>query len=314
MTVSPRGVSTSVGVKGARVTRQANGRVTRTLSAPGTGISHTKTLRAGTSRQPVRRPAVAASAPSPGLMAPRWEKALHKALIAKPDPSAIERIGTDHVEARLHAATFGALFAAVPAGDYARATQLLEWAFSNNFDPAQDPFCRKYIPHSQLSVEVADGVSVELPLDRDSIGLTLAELHQQAGDLDAAVAVVEQLTPSTVAAVSLAELYADLGRWDDVVALTEGLVNDDEPSTYLLTQRGIALRELGLHDAAREAFKEALRVRSRPAELRQRALVERAGTYLAQGKPAMARKDLEKVYGENSQYPGLREALAALPQ
>ena len=109
-------------------------------------------------------------------------------------------------------------------------------------------------------------------------------------------------------------MYGDLERWDDIVDLTEGVTNEDEPSTFLLTQRGIALRELGMHDASREAFKEALRLRSRPVELRHRALVERAGTYLAQGKAGMARKDLEKVYAENSKYPGLREALAELPE
>jgi hypothetical protein len=59
MTVSPRGVSTSVGVKGVRVTRGADGRVTRILSAPGTGISHTKTLRPAPGRSPVGAPPVA---------------------------------------------------------------------------------------------------------------------------------------------------------------------------------------------------------------------------------------------------------------
>lgn len=34
----------------------------------------------------------------------------------------------------------------------------------------------------------------------------LAGLHQEAGDLSAAVNVVEQLEPSTITAVSLAEL------------------------------------------------------------------------------------------------------------
>lgn len=65
MTVSPRGVSTSVGVKGARVTRGADGRVTRTLSAPGTGISHTKALRGAGSRA-ASAPPVPPSAPRPG--------------------------------------------------------------------------------------------------------------------------------------------------------------------------------------------------------------------------------------------------------
>ena len=85
--------------------------------------------------------------------------------------------------------------------------------------------------------------------------------------------------------------------------LTEGVTNEDEPSTFLLTRRGIALRELGMHDASREAFKEALRLRSRPVELRHRALVERAGTYLAQGKAGMARKDLEKGLRREQQVP-----------
>ncbi len=164
-----------------------------------------------------------------------------------------------------------------------------------------------------MTLDVADGVSAQLPIARDVIGLALAEVLQELGDLTGAISVVEQLEPSTVAAVSLAELYAQTGSWDEVISLTEGVSNDDEPSTFLLIQRGAALREQGFFDAAREALKEAMRVRSRPPELRHQALVERAGTYLAQGKTAMARKDLEKVLAENSQYPGLRERLAALP-
>jgi tetratricopeptide (TPR) repeat protein len=157
---------------------------------------------------------------------------------------------------------------------------------------------------------IADGIEVALPLDRDYIGLMLAELLQETGNLPAAVDVVEQLEPSTVTAVSLAELYAQQGRWEDVVDLSEGLTNEDEASTFLLIQRGIAFREQGYPDVARESFKEALRIRSRPAELRHRALVERALTYLDDGKRSLAKKDLEKVLAENSNYPGLREHLA----
>jgi tetratricopeptide (TPR) repeat protein len=315
MTVTPRGVSTSAGVKGARVTRGADGRVTRTLSAPGTGISHTKTLRSATPRGASSSQAPTRTAPSatPGFMAPKWEKALHKALVSKPDPQALTAVGEAHVEARLHAATYGAFMDALPRSDYERARQLLTWAFHHNFDPATDPFCTKYVPTATVTIGVAEGVEVQVPLDREAIGLALAELHQEAGDLDAAVAVVETLDPSTIAAVSLAELYAEQERWSDLVELTDGLSNDDEPSTYLLTQRGHALRRAGQPGAGREALKEALRVRSRPAQLRHAALVERAHCYLAEGKAGMARKDLEKVYAEDSRYPGLQEALQALP-
>ncbi len=314
MTVSPRGVSTSVGVKGVRVTRGADGRVTRTLSAPGTGISHTKTIRpAASGRSAVAAPPAAAPSAAPGLMAPKWQKALHKALVAKPDPGALTAVGQAHAEARLHAATYAAFMDALPKEDYERARQLLTWAFHHDFDPATDPFCTKYVPAATVSIGIAEGVEVQLPLDREAIGLALAELHQEAGDLDAAVTVVESLEPSTIAAVSLAELYAEQERWHDLVELTDGLSNDDEPSTYLLTQRGQALRQLGQPGAGREALKEALRVRSRPAQLRHAALIERAHCYITERKHGLARKDLERVYAEDSRYPGVREALDALP-
>jgi tetratricopeptide (TPR) repeat protein len=202
---------------------------------------------------------------------------------------------------------------ALPKSDYERARQLLIWAFHHGFDPATDPFCAKYVPPASVTIGIAEGVEAQMPLDRDAIGLALAELHQEAGDLDAAVRVVESLDPSTIAAVSLAELYAEQERWTELVELTDGLSNEDEPSTYLLTQRGQALRQLGQPGAGREAIKEALRVRSRPGQLRHAALIERAHCYMADGNTRMARKDLEKVYAEDSRYPGLRAALDALP-
>lgn len=42
VTASKSGISYSAGVKGARVTKRADGRVQTTLSAPGTGLSYTK--------------------------------------------------------------------------------------------------------------------------------------------------------------------------------------------------------------------------------------------------------------------------------
>lgn len=313
MTVTPRGVGVSAGVKGARISRGANGRVTRTLSIPGTGVSHVASRSSGgrTVRSaPV--PAQVAAMPTPGFTAPRWEKELHKALVVAQDPTKITDVATRHPEARPHGALFEALFGAMPAGDTDRARSLLAWVFDIGFDPMQDAFCRKYLSRAAVTLDIAVGVSAQLPIDRDVIGLVLAEVLQEAGDLAGAIDVVEQLEPSTVAAVSLAELYGQTGRWDQVMALTEGISNVDEPSVYLLIQRGAALREQGFYEGAREALKEAMRVRSRPAELRQQALVERAETYSCQGKASMARKDLEKVLAENSQYPGIRERLASL--
>lgn len=45
VTVSNSGVSTSVGGKGARITKRADGKIQTTTSIPGTGISHTKVYK-----------------------------------------------------------------------------------------------------------------------------------------------------------------------------------------------------------------------------------------------------------------------------
>ena len=318
MTVTPKSVGLSAGVKGARITANSSGRVTRTLGIPGSGISQTETISSssdGRATGPARaaapsRPTSAGKSPTPGMFAPKWEKELHRALITQPDPKSLARIGSEHEPVRPLAALFEATLVSAPSGDTQRGIALLSWLISIGYDPAKDEFIRKYMSAAGFGLSIADGIDVVLAPDRDFIGLMLAELYQEAGDPAAAVDVVEQLEPSTVTAVSLADLYAEQQRWDEVVELTEGLTNEDEAATFLLIQRGIAFREQGFPDAARESFKEALRIRSRPAELRQRALIERGLTYLSEGKRAMARKDFEKVLSENSAYPGLREHLA----
>jgi tetratricopeptide (TPR) repeat protein len=88
--------------------------------------------------------------------------------------------------------------------------------------------------------------------------------------------------------------------------------NEDDASALLCVFRGQAFREQGFHDAAHEALKEALRSRSRAAEIRHLALAERAQNYLAQGKKGMARKDLERILAEDSGYEGVKKQLARL--
>lgn len=246
----------------------------------------------------------------PGFTSPKWEKELHKAVI-EGRHSELPRIAQTYREvAALAAAIDG--FLAFTSGDHARARQALTWAWQ-----AQEPielhnFTRKYLAASTVTLGIADGVTAELPLSRDAVGLALAELHQEAGDLAGAIAVVESLDPSLIAAVSLAELCVQTGRFGDVVDLTNGIANTDDPSALLVTFRGIALREQGHHTAAREAFKEALKSRSRDAAIRHRALLERASCYVVEGKLAMARKDLERVLAEDSNFPGLQHALNEL--
>jgi tetratricopeptide (TPR) repeat protein len=315
MTFSKSGIGYSVGGRGYRVTKTASGRVTRTVGIPGTGLSHTKTVAGGGTRPARRGSAPAPQRPSlpapprPGMFAPKGEKALYQA-ISTQNMAALERVIYDHPDhGVLAAALFGSW--AATQGNHARATELLAWVFASDQDPAAHPFARKYL-YSSFSFEVAPGVEVELPVGRDSVGLMLAELHQEAGNLAAAIEVVEQLEPTTYAAVSLAELYGQAGRHADVVEVTEGVTNQDDATALLCVFRGIAFREQGFHEAAREAFKEALRSKKRDPVVRHRALLERAKSYLSEGKQGLARKDLERILAEDSDYEGLRELLHEL--
>lgn len=317
MNLSRSGIGYSAGVRGARISRSPGGRITRTLSLPGTGLSHSQTLRSGTSsRARSATPVQAAlpAPPTPGFFAPGWEKSLHKAMLGtRPDPGALPAIARANPT---HRAVIAALegFMRMQAGEHERTRELFAWVLPQHVEIADHEFVRTYLGSSSATIEIANGVAATLPLATATVALAVAELHQSAGDLDAAIATVERIDPPTsVAALSLAELYLETGRHDEVVEVTQGITNVDEVTALLCVFRGAALREQGYHDAAREAFKEALRVRSRPAAIRHRALLERAQCYIAQNRFAMARKDLEKILAEDSSVPGLREALDQLP-
>lgn len=51
LTLGPRGVSTSVGIPGFRVSRSPRGKLRRTVSLPGTGISHFEDVEKWRSRK-----------------------------------------------------------------------------------------------------------------------------------------------------------------------------------------------------------------------------------------------------------------------
>lgn len=321
MNVSTKSLGLSAGVKGARISANSSGRVTRTVGIPGTGISHVKTVQAGgRSRASKASSSTTAAArttqalakpkkPKPGLFAPAWEKKLYKQVEGAANSAMLQQIGKDYPEAAPSVAMVELHRVCLPASDAERSRAILDWLWTEGYDPATDKFFISHVADGEVTVPIATGVTVTLPLERQTLGLILAELEQDAGNADRAISIVEGLEPTTVAAVSLAELYAETDRWEEIINMTDGLTNDDEPSTYLLIQRGTALREQGFYEAARTAFKEALRMRSRPAELRHLALVGRGMSYAADGKKALARKDYERVLAENSTYSGLMDLL-----
>ncbi len=189
---------------------------------------------------------------------------------------------------------------------------MLEELWASGYEPAHDRFLSTYASNSIATVTLAPGVEATMALCRDLIGLTLAEVRQEQNNISGALDIVESLEPSVLAAVSLADLYGALGRWNEVIELTNGVEATDDFASYLLSQRGVAFRESGHYTAAREAFKAALARRSQPLELKHNILAERASTYILEGRRAMARKDYERILAEDPHYPGLASALAGL--
>ncbi|MEV0947175.1 DUF4236 domain-containing protein [Rhodococcus sp. NPDC049939] len=329
MNFSRSGIGYSVGGKGLRVTRHANGRVSRTVSIPGTGLSHQQTLRAGSrrgasSRGTGSRRAAVAPPPSnrpvaPGMFAPAWEKDLFAVLESR-NPSDYMAVARKHGStmptARVLAAALEGLlhfqFGIEDPVARERARALLGWVVPRHDGLSTLPFVTKYLAERTWPVEIVHGVEAELRFTDNVVLLAAAELHQSAGDLAAAIWTVEQAHPTTHAALSLVELYSDAGRHREVIDMTNGIGNSDDASALLLALRGRAFAQLGYSDAARENFKEALRLRSRAPEVRHRALLERAQVDLAQNRKATARKSIEKVLAEDPGYPGLADLLVAL--
>jgi tetratricopeptide (TPR) repeat protein len=257
------------------------------------------------------RPSQPAS-PTPSLIAPKWEKQLWTVTIRRPSPSDIGDVAKLDPRSHHVVAFLETVMHLLPSADLPSARRRVEWLWSSGYDSARDPFLNRYIADVTIVLGLTAEITAALPADHDALGLLLAELRQATGDIALAIDCVESLTPSSPTAVSLAELYASQNRWRDIVDLTNDLENDDELLTYLLIQRGVALRELRMFDAARESFKRALAARSRPAILRHLGLVERGQCYLIEGKRAMARKDFQKVLAENANYPGLADHLVAV--
>lgn len=309
LNLSTRGVSTSFGVRGARV-NVGHGRVNTTVGVPGTGLSH----RTSTSTKAAagQRAAPAPRKPSapPAVALTRDERKLVNAIVDEDQKTlakiAADRRNPDAPLAAFFAASFGV------QEDATAATAMWTDLYRSGRSPNAVPLAAKVpaVRTLECPVSIADGVTVTMPVDAECVALVHAELLQGAGRADEAILVVEALESSAPAALSLAELYRDAERWTDIIDVTNGVANTDDLTALLVTYRAVALRHLGQYGPAREAFREALKSRSRQAAVRHLALLERAALSLDEGKRAAARKDLEKIFAEDASYPGLGAALA----
>ena len=259
-------------------------------------------------RTPLSAPAMAPA--RPGMFAPKEEKALFT-FVSQPDAMNLD----DAVLAHPQHAKLGNVLLGLRHLTHGRtdlAVGYLRAALSLNGDVETHAFTRKYLAGFRLTLGIAGGVAVELPLSHDAATLALAEGLQIQGQTQAAVYYVEALDPSYPALLSLADLYIDLQDWDEVLRLTNGIGIDSEITAMLAIFRAKSHLALGELVAAKECIKPLTAGKKYGTGLRFQALALRSEISLAEGAFTRATADLEKILAEDASVPGLREALTRI--
>ena len=224
----------------------------------------------------------------PGLMASKDEKAFHGAVVSG-DPSKILKVAGQVPKYGTVAKAIAGLLTL--EADLDRGVSLIEEAIADPDDVGKSHFIRKYLPDAGLTVVIAAGVVVRLPLQRNSLVLLVAELHQARGAADQALQLLQLSEPTTHIKLSQTELLYEAERFEDVLSMTEGVVNDDDVTALMLAYRGRALGELGRDDEAMGVLARTLQFENQAPAVRAIALVGRGMINQARGEFILAQND-----------------------
>jgi tetratricopeptide (TPR) repeat protein len=311
LTASRRGASVRVGARGGPgVSASTTGRRTVSAGIPGSGLGYQKSWQAGSGRGTSQRgrsttyPVPPPAPPKPGVFAPGYEKAFHKAIHKyargdTPGALALFREASEKDDSnKVLADDFFAGLLSAQIQDDQPAIQFLEKVVTSD-RALPDELMAKYVVAGHVAVPITDEVAAEVPLGSLAAALTLAEVYQRNGRLDEAIGLLQQLVLEDGAhpflTLSLCDLYAEAESWDEIVDVAAGTKNDDDVTLQIRLIQARAFQEQGMNDAAAEAYKDALRSKKRDPELLKEARYMRANLYLASGKKTQGRKELEKT-------------------
>lgn len=258
--------------------------------------------------EPDRYPELVA-AEKPGMMASKAEKAIHAA-IASGDPDAMLAAAGQHPKYQNVARTIAGLLLMESALD--RGMSLLDEVVAESEDISKDHFIHKYLSDAGLSVAVAAGVMVHLPLQKNSLILLLAELHQARSEEDRAIAMLEAAEQTTHIRLSLTELLYDREDFERVLQVTQGVHNDDDVTALMLAYRGRALTALGRHDEAITVLARVLEYPNRAASIKAIALVGRGMIHQARGENILAENDFTQALMEVPEDPEAQQHVEEL--
>jgi tetratricopeptide (TPR) repeat protein len=331
LNISKTGIGLSGGIPGARVSAHSSGRRTTSFGLPGTGMYFRKDTRIGSQTK-----SKAGAVPRPNdwarsgacdfesikapLFAPRYEKCFVKGVklaFGEDFPAAIPifREAIEHHNGELVSADFFLGYCLARLEQNTQAVEPLNRVIASDAS-LPDDLMSKYGIHGQLQLSVTPNLTATVPFSTVGAALLLTELYQGLHQMDNAVGVLEAVVDAGVQdpiiASSLAELYTLMKHWDEAIEITNKLQNEDDVTCQALIFRAQAFVAKGLHEAALESLKSALRSKKRSTQLLLTARCERAAVYSSLGKKAQARKDLEIVMAEDSTFHDVSRLLAQL--
>ena len=321
LNVGKRGAGISVGPRGARYSVHSSGRRTASVGVPGSGLSYSASSGGGRrgSRAQAPPPPPPPKPPKPGLLAPGYEKAFYRGILAYAEgrhDDALERFQeAADKDSKQKAACddFMAAMALIRAERVQEAIPHLE-AVVRADDPLPDELMEKYIASAQVSISITTGVAIMLPFGSLAAALLLVEAYELEARLDEAIGLLQQLidedAPDPAIRLSLCDLYAEQESWDEIIELAAKVGNEDDIGCATATLYGRALAGKGLYDGALQALKEALRSSKRDDVVLTEARYQRALVYEQKGDRRRARQELERVYASDPDYADVAARLS----
>ena len=160
-----------------------------------------------------------------------------------------------------------------------------------------------------MMVTISSGIATNLPYDQQTLGFIWAEVLQGLEKFEEAFAVLNEMDPDQMVAISIADIEIGKGDFDGAIETTEDIEVADDATAMLMVLRGVAFRGKQMYEAAVECFKRVLKYKEMTEILEHRVLFERGVTYAAMGKKALAVKDLEKILVDDPDYPEVEKKL-----
>ncbi|MBT2554110.1 lipopolysaccharide assembly protein LapB [Arthrobacter sp. ISL-5] len=252
------------------------------------------------------RISVDGSVPRLRLLPGKAAKAVYDAIFASTDPNRLIAAAREYPGwAGLCYVMAGLL--AHKQGGYLRAVELLQRGLSIRNDDDANQFAASYLTRVVTRVEVAERIEVPVLFSEESVFLALSHSLRETGQTEAALEALSMLPPSLPTALAKCALAYTLGRDQEVVVWTEGLLNADDLSAALLLVRARSLRRLGAHEPAQRALKEVLRRRKTSMALRNDALTDRALLVLENGRKSLNPRDWRRRRAELETFEVIRK-------